>query len=473
MRSINALQSAIRAGKSSCRAIVEQHLAAEAEHRHLNAYVELWAEEALERADALDARFRQDPGSVGRLFGAVLSIKDNICYAGHGVTAAAKILEGYKSLFSATAVERLLAEDAILIGRTNCDQFGMGSTNENSVYGPVRHPLDPERVPGGSSGGAAVAVQTGTCIAALGSDTGGSVRQPAGFCGVWGFKPSYGRISRHGLLAYGSSFDQIGIIAHNPEDIGLLLEIMQGPDDYDSTAVAPAAEKAASPAGTPRRIAFIPQTIDSEAVDPGVRQVTQAYLEGLSAAGHRVEAVDFDLLEYIIPAYYVLTTAEASSNLARYDGVRYGYRSPQARNLEETYVRSRSEGFSAEVKRRILLGTFVLSSGYYDAYYTKAQQARRLIRQRVQAIFAQCDFLLLPVAPGVAWRFGEKSQDPVAMYLSDIYTVLANLAGVPAIALPAGNHPENGLPVGVQLMAPAWAEADLLGFVASAPPPAP
>ncbi len=397
----------------------------------------------------------------------MISLKDNICYAGHQVSAASKILEGFTSLYSATAVERVLAEDAILIGRTNCDQFGMGSSNENSVYGPVRNALDPERVPGGSSGGAAVALQTDTCLIALGSDTGGSVRQPAGFCGIWGFKPTYGRISRHGLIAYGSSFDQIGIMAHHSDDIRKVLDVIEGPDDFDSTAsAAPRSDRMTQshPITIPPkiRIAYFTQTIENEGLESGVRQITMEYMESLRQQGHTVEGVSFDLLEYIIPTYYVLTTAEASSNLARYDGVRYGYRSPDARNLEETYLLSRSEGFSAEVKRRILLGTFVLSSGYYDAYYTKAQQARQLIRSRVLEVFAQYDLILMPVAPTTAWRFGEKSDDPVAMYLSDIYTVMANLAGVPALARPIGTHPENQLPVGIQFMAAPWHDEMLL-----------
>jgi aspartyl-tRNA(Asn)/glutamyl-tRNA(Gln) amidotransferase subunit A len=462
--SLAQIQTALRAGSTTCRAVVQQCLAEIERHRALNAYIEVFDNEALARAEALDKKFREAPATVGKLFGAVISLKDNICYAGHQVTAAAKILEGFRSLYSATAVERLLAEDAIIIGRTNCDQFGMGSSNENSVYGPVRNAADPTRVPGGSSGGAAVAVQTGTCLAALGSDTGGSVRQPAGFCGIWGFKPTYGRISRHGLIAYGSSFDQIGVLAHNPHDIAQLLEIMEGPDGFDSTADNFQKNPSAASESQTFKVAYFPQTIENESIESSVRSATLTFIEQLRQAGHAVETVDFDLLDYIIPAYYVLTTAEASSNLARFDGVRYGWRSPAARNLEETYVLSRSEGFSEEVKRRILLGTFVLSSGYYDAYYTKAQQARQLIRQRVLAIFESFDFILMPVAPTAAWRFGEKSADPVAMYLSDIYTVLANLAGVPAIALPAGKHPENGLPIGVQFMAAPWQDAQLLAF---------
>lgn len=482
---LREVQTALRSGATSCRAVVEHYLSRIEETQHLNAYIETWADEALAKADALDARFRKNPASVGRLFGAVISLKDNICYAGHRVTAASRILEGFTSLYSATAVERLLAEDAILIGRTNCDQFGMGSSNENSVYGPVRNALDPERVPGGSSGGAAVSVQTDTCLAALGSDTGGSVRQPAAFCGIWGFKPTYARISRHGLIAYGSSFDQIGVLAHDPQDIATLLEIMQGPDEFDSTVddgqrMEDSGRETVDDGrwAAKAKIAYFPETVENEGLESGVRVITQDFIKKLHAAGHTVEAVSFDLvpspnggggaglLDYVIPAYYVLTTAEASSNLARYDGIRYGYRSPHARNLEETYLLSRTEGFSEEVKRRILLGTFVLSSGYYDAYYGKAQQVRAILRQRVLAIFEEYDFILMPVAPTVAWRFGEKSDDPVAMYLSDIFTVLANLAGVPALAMPAGVHPENGLPVGVQFMAAPRADEKLLSFVA-------
>jgi aspartyl-tRNA(Asn)/glutamyl-tRNA(Gln) amidotransferase subunit A len=494
--SLADIQAALRKGETTCRAVVEYYLSQIEKTRHLNAYVEVWADEALAKADILDAHLGEAPTKMGRLCGAVISLKDNICYAGHQVTAASKILEGFTSLYSATAVERLLKEDAIIIGRTNCDQFGMGSSNENSVYGPVLNAADPERVPGGSSGGAAVSVQADTCLAALGSDTGGSVRQPAGFCGIWGFKPTYGRISRHGLIAYGSSFDQIGILANNPSDISILLKIMEGSDTFDSTATHHPKSEIRKPQ-SPIRIAYFPETIENEGLEAGVRSVTLEFIEKLRAAGHTVEPVSFNpipspspdgrgvrdvpsryattplpsgeglgvgLLNYVIPTYYVLTTAEASSNLARYDGIRYGRRSPQAKNLEETYLLSRSEGFSEEVKRRILLGTFVLSSGYYDAYYGKAQQARALIRQRVLAILQEFDFILMPVAPTTAWRFGEKSADPVAMYLSDIYTVLANLAGVPALAIPAGKHPENGLPVGVQLMAAPWEEGKLLAF---------
>ncbi|MCE7924858.1 MAG: Asp-tRNA(Asn)/Glu-tRNA(Gln) amidotransferase subunit GatA [Haliscomenobacteraceae bacterium CHB4] len=465
--SLSDIQRTLHEGETTCRALVEYYLSQIEQTRHLNAYVEVWAEEALEKAGELDTRFKENPDSVGRLFGAVISLKDNICYAGHQVTAASKILEGFTSLYSATAVERLLAEDAIIIGRTNCDQFGMGSSNENSVYGPVRNAADPERVSGGSSGGAAVSVQTDTCLAALGSDTGGSVRQPAAFCGIWGFKPTYGRISRHGLIAYGSSFDQIGVMANNPSDIAALLDVMQGPDEFDSTTIQCPMSNVQFPISN-IRIGYFPEAIENEGLDAGVRSVTWRFIEQLRAAGHVVAPIAFDLLDFIIPTYYILTTAEASSNLARYDGIRYGRRSPRATNLEETYLLSRSEGFSEEVKRRILLGTFVLSSGYYDAYYNKAQRARALIRKKTLGVLSGFDFILMPVAPTTAWRFGEKSDDPVAMYLSDIYTVLANLAGIPALAVPAGHHPENDLPVGIQLMAAPWEDAKLLEFAQQA-----
>lgn len=465
MTSLKNIQAALAEGSTTVESLVRHYLDRIEAGRQLNIYVEVFADEALAKARALDAR-RAAGEPVGRLYGAVLSIKDVICLADHQVTAGSKILSGFRSLFSATAVERLLAEDAIIIGRTNCDEFAMGSTNETSYYGPTRNAADPGRVPGGSSGGAAVSVQAGTCLAALGSDTGGSVRQPAAFCNVIGFKPTYGRISRYGLIAYASSFDQIGVLANHVEDVAILLEIMAGPDDYDSTAsqLPVEAYSQLTMPPQPARVAYIRSALEHPDLDPDVRRVCDDFLDGLREQGHTVAAVDFDLLDYIIPAYYVLTTAEASSNLARFDGIRYGHRSSRAGNLLETYKYSRSEGFGTEVKRRIMLGAFVLSSGYYDAYYTRAQQVRRLIRDRMHAILADYDFIFLPVTPGPAWPLGETVDDPVAMYLADIYTVAANLAGLPAIALPAGTHAATGLPLGVQLMAAPFEEAKLLAF---------
>ncbi|HMQ86708.1 MAG TPA: Asp-tRNA(Asn)/Glu-tRNA(Gln) amidotransferase subunit GatA [Flavilitoribacter sp.] len=463
-QSLSAIQQALSAGTLSCTDLVEHYLDRIETTRHLNIYIEVFAEEARRKARELDQK-RQAGESTGRLAGMVLSIKDVICYKDHLVTAGSHILSGYRSLFSSTAVERILAEDAIIIGRVNCDEFAMGSTTETSCYGPTRNAADPDYIPGGSSGGSAVAVQAETCLASLGSDTGGSVRQPAAFCGVIGLKPTYGRISRHGLLAYGSSFDQIGILSHNTHDAALLLEIMAGPDDYDGTASrkpVPAYSEQLS-FGRPARLAYFREAMEHPGLDPGIKAACEAWIEQARAQGHTVEPVEFPLLEYIIPTYYVLTTAEASSNLSRYDGIRYGYRSPNARNLLETYTRSRTEGFGAEVKRRIMLGAFVLSAGYYDAYYGKAQQARRLIRDATMKILDHYDFIFLPAAPGTAWRLNETVDDPLAMYLADIFTVQANLAGIPAIALPAGVH-ENGLPIGIQLMGKPFAEGELLGF---------
>ncbi|HPH19604.1 MAG TPA: Asp-tRNA(Asn)/Glu-tRNA(Gln) amidotransferase subunit GatA [Haliscomenobacter sp.] len=462
---LTQVQDAIQSGATTLVEVVDYYLEKIHEHRALNIYVEVFAEEALEKAHQLEQKYRENPAQVGRLFGAVVSIKDVICYQGHTVTAGSKILEGFQSLFSATAVERLLAEDAIIIGRTNCDEFAMGSTNETSYYGPVRNAADPTKVPGGSSGGAAVAVQADTCLISLGTDTGGSVRQPAALCGVIGMKPTYGRISRHGLLAYGSSFDQVGILGHSVEDIALTLEIVAGKDDFDATTTQtpPPPYSQMLEFKGPVKVAYFDTAVNHPSLDPGIRAHCLRMIEWLKAQGHIVESVPFDYLDYIIPAYYVLTTAEASSNLSRYDGIRFGYRSPNTQTLEETYKKSRTEGFGREVKRRIMLGAFVLSSGYYDAYYTKAQKVRRLISDQTNAIFAEYDFLLIPAAPTPAWGLGESLEDPVAMYLADIFTVQANMVGIPGIALPVGTH-ESGLPVGLQFMAGKLKEAELLAF---------
>lgn len=464
-QSLQAVQSDLFNNKIQLSELVNYYLNQIEATKNLNAYVEVYTEEAQKRALELEQKFQETPDSVGKLFGMVIAIKDVICYANHEVTAASKILEGFTSVFSATAVERLIKEDAIIIGRVNCDQFAMGSTNENSVYGTVKNAIDNERVAGGSSGGSAVAVQADTCLAALGSDTGGSVRQPAAFCGNIGFKPTYGRISRYGLIAYASSFDQIGIISDSIYDAAILLEIMAGSDEYDSTAsekAIPAYSKNLAFNGN-AKIAYFDAALNHKSLDAEIRQNTYNLIEDLKSKGNTVEAVPFDLLEFLIPAYYVLTTAEASSNLARFDGIRYGYRSPNATNFKETYLKSRTEGFSEEVKRRILLGTFVLSSGYYDAYYTKAQKIRRLITERTNAILAEYDFILMPTAPTTAFKIGNSLKDPVAMYLADVYTVQANLTGIPAVSLPLGTHTD-GLPFGVQFFGNKFEEEKLLAF---------
>jgi len=465
-QTLRGLQADLLVGKTTVLASVENYLKNIEATASLNIYIEVYADEARQRAAELDEKIKSQV-DLGKLFGMVVSIKDVICQAGKGVTAASKILKGFESLYSATAVERILAEDAIIIGRTNCDQFAMGSTNENSIYGPTLNAADPSKVPGGSSGGAAVAVQADTCLAALGSDTGGSVRQPAAFCGVVGMKPTYGRISRYGLLAYASSFDQIGVLSRSIDDVACLLEVMAGEDEMDSTSSrqeVPDYEAVLKGDFTEKKkIAYFDTAVNHTSIDADIRQQTLDLIERLKADGHTVKAVDFPYLDYIIPAYYVLTTAEASSNLSRYDGIRYGYRHPDARNLQETYEMSRTEGFSKEVKRRIMLGTFVLSAGYYDAYYSKAQKVRRLIQDKTLEIFADYDFILMPTSSTPAFDLGEKTSDPVAMYLADIYTVQANMAGIPAINLPLGTH-ESNLPIGIQLMAAHFREADLLSF---------
>ncbi len=430
---------------------------------HLNAFNEVFADEALAAAVFVDERVKA--GTAGKLAGMVIAIKDNICYKGHKVSASSKILENFTSIYSSTVVERLLAEDAVIIGRCNCDEFAMGASNENSFFGPARNFADEKRVPGGSSGGSAVAVQAGMCHAAIGTDTGGSVRQPASFCGVIGLKPTYGRISRHGIIAYASSFDQVGPITRSVADSALLLEVMAGPDEYDSTLINRTAKELRSVVSdpSPKKIAYLQEAISSPGVDSEVKNNLVKYIEKLRAAGHTVKPIAFDLLEYLVPTYYILAMAEASSNLSRYDGVHYGYRSPAAVDLVSTYKRSRSEGFGKEVKRRIMLGTFVLSAGYYDAYFAKAQKVRRMIREQTNAILKEYDFILTPTAPETAFEIGKGPKDPVVTYLADIFTVQASLTGAPAISLPTGNN-SKGLPLGLQLVARHFEERELLDF---------
>ena len=464
-RSFSSLQADLDAGLITCRQVVEDYLTRIAEHQHLNVFTEVYAEEARQQADIIDKK--RTVNQAGRLAGMVIGIKDVLSYAGHELRAGSRILDKFTAQFTATAVQRLLDEDVIIIGRQNCDEFAMGSSNENSAFGPVRNAADPSRVPGGSSGGSAVAVQAGLCLASLGSDTGGSVRQPAAFCGVVGLKPTYGRISRWGLIAYASSFDCIGPIANTVDDAALLLEIMAGPDDFDSTVSQEpisAYTRAALP-DSPLRIAYLRDGVESEGVNASVRQATQRKINELKAAGHVVEPVDISLLAYLLPTYYILTTAEASSNLSRFDGVRYGYRSLTVPNsdLVTLYKKSRTEGFGEEVRRRILLGTFALSASYYDAYYTKAQQVRRLILEETTRLFTKYDVLLSPTTPTPAFQLGEKTSDPLQMYLADIFTVQANVVGYPAISIPNGVD-SNGLPIGLQLMVPPFAEGKLVAL---------
>jgi aspartyl-tRNA(Asn)/glutamyl-tRNA(Gln) amidotransferase subunit A len=462
-RSLREIRNALDHNHATCRTVVERYLRNIGNKAHLNAFLEVFADEALIRADEIDRK--RKAGTAGRLAGMVIGLKDLLCYQDHRIQASSRILDGFVSQYSATAVQRILDEDAIIIGRLNCDEFGMGSSNENSAYGPVRNPLDHGRVPGGSSGGSAAAVRANLCTASLGSDTGGSVRQPASFCGLVGMKPTYSRISRHGLIAYASSFDVIGILSNTVEDNALLLEVMAGADEYDSTVSrteVPAYSRSLSDRQK-ARIGYLREALDGEGLDDTVAANLQASLKALRDAGHQVEEVSFPLLKYSLPTYYILITAEASSNLARYDGVRYGYRSADAPTVEAMYKNSRSEGFGAEVKRRIMLGTFVLSSSYYDAYYTRAQKVRRLIRDQTRDLFRRYDFLILPTTPTTAFNLGERSQDPLSMYLADLFTVQASVAGVPAISLPNGTD-HHGMPFGLQVMADFFQEQKLYAF---------
>ena len=460
---LNVLQLKIKKGKLNLTTVVEHYLGRIQEEAHLNAFIEVYEQEALDLALTVNEKIMN--GTAGKLAGMVIGIKDLICYKDHGVSAGSKILENYVSIFSSTVVERMLAEDVIIIGRLNCDEFAMGGSNENSYFGPVQNYADNTKVSGGSSGGSAVAVQAGLCMAALGTDTGGSVRQPASFCGIIGLKPTYGRVSRHGVVAYASSFDQVGPLTNSIEDAALIMEVIAGRDEYDSTSSSkpvPLYSQGLTFEGK-KRIAYLPETLNSEGLDPEVKALSEATIKKLQDEGHVVEPISFPYLDYVVPTYYILTMAESSSNLARYDGVHYGYRSPNAIDLESTYKKSRSEGFGTEVKRRILLGTFVLSAGHYDSFYGKAQQVRRLIREKTDAILQDHDFILLPTSPGPAFGLGEKTEDPVVMYLADIFTVQASLAGIPAISLPIRNNSQN-LPLGIQLIGKRFGESELLAF---------
>ena len=451
-------------GSTSCVAAVRHYLSQINQKKHLNAFTQVYGEEALEKAETLD-RNRKAGTGLKQMHGVVIALKDVIAYKDHPLSASSGILKNFISIYNATVVEKLLAEDAIIIGHTNCDEFAMGSTNENSVYGRVLNALDETKVPGGSSGGSAVAVQAGLCMVSLGSDTGGSVRQPADFCGIVGLKPTYGRISRYGLIAYASSFDQIGIFGNNIIDVATVLGIISGKDDYDSTVADKPLEdytKLKNPFPKQLRIGYLKEAFESPALDNEIQASMFEFIDDQKRLGHTVTPIDFEFLDYIVPCYYVLTTAEASSNLSRFDGIRYGSRLEDKKSdLTDLYCRTRSKGFGKEVKRRIMLGTFVLSAGYYDAYFTKAQQVRKLLLEKTILIFKNLDALILPTAPSTAFSIGEKMDDPIAMYLADIFTVFANLIGNPSISIPLFWH-KNGLPYGLQVMTEKYDELFLL-----------
>ncbi len=462
----------------TCESVVSQYLEQIERTKHLNAFIRVFEKTAIARAKALDQKLAAGE-PVGKLFGMPMAIKDNIAIAGEPLTCASKILSNYVSVFNATAIECLLNEDAIFLGKTNMDEFAMGSSNENSYFGAVKNPLDNERVPGGSSGGSAAAVAANCALTALGSDTGGSVRQPASFCNIVGLKPTYGRVSRYGLVAFGSSFDQIGVLSKTVEDAALVLEVIAGEDLRDATSAnvpVPHYSRDMKFVDTIARIAElapsakmlelkglkigVPKEFFTEALDKEVERIIRTKLQELTDRGATLIEITLPHSEYALATYYILATAEASSNLARYDGARYGYRAENVNDLNEMYVRSRSEGFGTEVKRRIMLGTYVLSAGYYDAYYKKAQKVRRLIREDYQKAFKEVDVIVSPTSPFPPFRLGEKLSDPLQMYLADIYTVPMNLAGVPAISIPAGSTAQ-GLPIGIQFIANAFEETKL------------
>ena len=425
----------------------------------LNSFLSIEREHAMARATDLDS------GDGTKLNGLAIAVKDNICTKGMRTSCGSHILHNYKAHYDATAIARLNAAGAILVGKTNMDEFAMGSSNESSAFGVVKNPWDVTRVPGGSSGGSAVAVASGVVRAALGSETGGSVRQPASLCGIVGFKPTYGRISRYGLVAFASSLDNIGIFGQTSRDVADVLGVIAGRDPLDSTSAdVPVPDYAATLnddiAG---KTIGVPRELLGEGIEDDVSEKVEASIENVRSLGAKIVDVELPYAKYGIAVYYIIATAEASSNLARFDGVRYGFRAEEADELRKMYFKTREDGFGAEVKRRIMLGTYVLSSGYYDAYYSKAQKVRALVKRDYQLAFEKCDAILTPTSPTVAFKIGERSDDPLAMYLSDIYTVSANLAGVPAISVPCGLSGA-GLPVGVQLVGNFWSEGSLLNL---------
>lgn len=458
---LDEIQSDLKHNRITCADLVEHYLQNIEHGKQLNAFVEVYSEEARHRAREIDQKLLNN--TAGPLAGLIFGIKDLICYKNHQVSGSSKILTGFESQFSATVVERLLEQDAIVIGRQNCDEFGMGSSNENSAHGLVKNPLDETRAPGGSSGGSAAAVAANMCLASLGTDTGGSVRQPAAFCGVTGLKPTYSRISRWGLLAYASSFDTIGVISKSVEDNARILEVIAGKDGKDATCSSKEVPQySAAQAQKTYRVAYFKELLENEGIQLEIREAYRSLVQELEDLGHELVEAEFPYPEYILPTYYILTTAEASTNLSRYDGAHYGHRSELTEDLESMYKRSRTEGFGDEVRRRIMLGTFVLSADYYDAYFTKAQKVRRLIKDATENILRDSDFLITPTTPTTAFEQNSHSS-PLEMYMADLFTVQASISGIPAISIPYGTDVKN-LPIGMQIMAGAFEEEKLFAF---------
>ncbi|CAI8357695.1 MAG: Glutamyl-tRNA(Gln) amidotransferase subunit A [Owenweeksia sp. TMED14] len=457
---LNELQSAIISGKTSCVQEVELSITKANEKSELNIFIEIFLDSAISKAKEVDAKFAA--GTSGRLAGMIIGIKDNLCYKGHKVSASSKMLKDFESQFNSTVVQKLLDADAIILGRTGGDEFAMGSSSETSFYGPVKNPLNPLMSPGGSSGGSAAAVSSGICHAAIGSDTGGSIRQPAAFCGIYGVKPSYGRVSRHGVIAYASSFDQVGPLANSIEDLALITEVISGGDDFDTTCSKVAVPKMSyrEKETKPLKLGYYKSMLDSPALDPEIREKFFETLSSLRTAGHNIKILEFPFFDVLIPIYYILTTAEASSNLARYDGIHVGHRTSSFSDIESLYKNSRSEGFGEEVKRRIMLGTFVLSSGYYDAFYGKAQKARRVVRDSTIKDLSGLDGIIGPTTPNTAFPLGQDYADPTVLYLEDMFTVQAPLSGIPAISIPIGTH-SNGMPYGMQVMGSSFDEQSI------------
>ncbi len=454
-RTIRECVDSLEKEEVSAVEVVEFYLKRIQAQKHLGAFLDTFMESAIAEAEDVDSR--RDSGALGVLAGVPLAIKDNILIQGHPATAASHILTGFVSPYDATVTRKLRESHAVFLGRTNMDEFAMGSSTENSAWQVTHNPHDASRVPGGSSGGSASAVAAHLCLGALGSDTGGSVRQPASFCGVVGLKPTYGAVSRHGLIAMASSLDQIGVLANTIEDTKAIFDVIRGRDEFDSTSQG--LEIRNSKFEIRNLKVGLPKEYLAQGLDPDVKEKVLKAAEKFEKAGAKVEEVSLSSTPYGLPCYYVIMPAEASTNLARYDGMRFGY-SALGDTLEEVYVNSRSEGFGDEVRRRIILGTFVLSSGYKEAYYRRANQVRTLIRRDFESVFERVDIVLTPTAPTPAFKLGDKIQDPLSMYLADIYTVNASLAGIPAISVPGGNvlREECELPVGVQLMASWWRE---------------
>ena len=451
----------IRSGKLSLTDNVSFFLKRIEENKHLNVYNFVF-DGCIEQAKIIEEKIKS--GHYGKLAGMVVAIKDVLAIKDKPLTCSSNILKNFISRYTATAVQKLINEDAIIIGKTNCDEFAMGSSNENSAFGPVLNPIDTSRVPGGSSGGSAVAVAANLCDVSIGTDTGGSIRQPAAFCGVYGLKPTYGRVSRYGLTAFASSFDTIGPFANNLNDIALVLSVIAGHDDKDSTSQKIDVPEYSSLIKTDKKFKIgLPKEYFKEGLDNDIRAAIESEIRKLKNKGHEIIDIDLPYNEYSIATYYILTTAEASSNLARFDGARYGYRSAQSGDLLNMYENSRSEGFGSEVKRRIMLGTYVLSAGYYDAYYRKAQKVRRLLKNDFDNAFEKVDIILTPTTPTKPFKIGEKSNDPLAMYLEDIYTTSVNLAGLPGINIPIAKN-SGELPIGMQLIAKQFDELKLLQF---------